>query len=154
MSPATSLKPFEAKMSDSTIFKRLYAFLTIQQFMRLARFGLVGGAATLAYGVIAYGLVSYGKIGDVLASVIAYAAAIPVSFLGQKFFAFRSTEPARQELVRFLVVQGFNLVLAAGVMALVTNVFDLASIWGIVAVMLTIPMITYILLAVAVFRRS
>lgn len=131
--------------------RRLSAYLTRDRVGRFVRFGLVGGTATLAYAVIAFVLITYAGIDDVVASVLAYAAAIPVSFFGQKFFAFRSAGPMAEEALRFFVVQGANLILAAGIMALVTDVLGFGAIVGIVAVTVTIPVFTYICLSIIVF---
>lgn len=124
------------------------------RIQRLVRFAIVGGVASLSYAMIAYLLVARMGVGQVAASAIAYIAALPISFLGQKFFTFRSRGAARVEAPRFLVLQGANLALASGVTAFFAHVLNAPAIYGIIAVCVAIPLSAYLAMSIAVFRKA
>lgn len=118
--------------------------------LRIVRFGLIGVLSSLIYAVIVIIAVKGFGLEEVVASIIGYAAAIPVNFIGQKYYTFRSERPARQELLQYILVQAFNL----GMAALIAYAVDRAGLnvyLGIVAVIMVIPAITYLLLKLAVF---
>jgi putative flippase GtrA len=118
--------------------------------LRIARFGLIGVLSSLIYAAIVIIAVKGFGIEEVIASVIGYGMAIPVNFIGQKYYTFRSDRPARQELLQYVLVQAFNLAMAAAV----TYAVDRAGMnvyLGIVAVVVVIPVMTYLLLKLAVF---
>ena len=119
---------------------------------RLFRYGVVGVIASGTYAVATFSIISLSDIGDVIASVIGYLLAMPVSYVGQRYFTFRSQGAIKSEIPRFILVQGANLVLAATVMAVSVHWFDLGSIIGIICVIILIPLMTFIAMSIAVFR--
>jgi putative flippase GtrA len=128
--------------------------MTIATLWQLIRYGVIGGAASATYAVVAFVLIGHGGWRPAFASAGAYVVAIPVSYLGQKYFTFRSRQRSWHELGRFLVVQLFNLLLAAVIMHVACETFKLDRLWGIVAVVAVIPIATYAMLALAVFRSG
>ena len=122
--------------------------------LRVVRFGLVGVIASGIYAVAGLVLIDGLGIASPIASGLAYVIAIPVSFLGQRHFTFGSRGAVRHELPRFVFVQIFNIALAIGIMALVTDVLGQSHQLGIIAVILCIPAVTFLLLATTVFRAK
>lgn len=122
--------------------------------MRVGRFGLVGIAASAAYAIIALLLIEGAGLRSWAGSALAYILAIPVSFFGQKHFTFRSQGPIAGEMPAFLLLQAANIVLAAGVMAVATDVAGLPHWLGVLAVVAVIPAVTYVALARGVFLQS
>ncbi|MFZ1814793.1 MAG: GtrA family protein [Rhizobiaceae bacterium] len=118
---------------------------------QLARFAVTGGVASGVYAIVAYVCVSHAELSGTIASVIAYAIAIPVSFLGQKFWTFRSRGAIRQELSKFLMLQIGNLVAAAMVMGVLTDALSLDPVIGIMVVVIVIPILTYVVLSTRIF---
>lgn len=118
---------------------------------RLARFGITGGLASAIYALVTLVCVDRFEASGTVASIIGYLVAIPVSFLGQKLWTFKSKGSVSRELPRFLTVQGANLVLAAAVMAVVKDILGFDRMVGIVAVVLIIPTLTYLVLSRRVF---
>jgi putative flippase GtrA len=114
------------------------------------RFGAVGLAATGTYAAATLALSGSG-LANVWASALGYLLAIPVSFAGQKYFTFQAAGWSRSELVRFLIVQAINLVLAAVIMTTVADVLGYGRVAGVLAVVVSVPLITYLLLRTAVF---
>ena len=118
---------------------------------KLFRFGLAGGLSTLLYGVCAWCLVYLIALPPVVASIIAYLLAIPVSFILQRQFAFRSLGNARAELPRFLLVQGTNLVASTATMHAVVNVFHANPTIGVLITMMVIPLLSFVMMHLWVF---
>lgn len=121
---------------------------------KLFRFGLAGGLSTLFYGVCVWCLVYLIALPPVVASIMAYLAAIPVSFILQRRFAFRSSGNARAEWPRFLLVQGSNLVASTATMYLVVNVFHANPTIGVLVTMLVIPLLSFVMMHLWVFALA
>jgi len=81
------------------------------------RFGVVGGAAALLFVAVATLLRELGGLAYEAASLLSYLACIPVAFLAQRRFAFRSSVPLASGLVRYALVQA----LMAAITALVSG---------------------------------
>ena len=124
----------------------------IRPLFRIIRFSIVGGVASLSYAIFAFSFIHWIGVGQVAASAAAYIAALPISFLGQKLFTFRSKGKTHIEAQRFLVVQGISLLLATGITALFAHVLNKEPIYAIVAVVIIIPTFTYIAMSVGVFK--
>lgn len=120
---------------------------------RMLRFAITGGIASGVYAVVALIAVDLFAMSGLGASIVAYLVAIPVSFLGQKFWAFRAKGTLRQELPRFLAVQLFNLVAAAAIMAVLVDLAGIDRLIAIATVIIAIPVLTYALLARKVFTQ-
>lgn len=117
---------------------------------RLFRFAVVGGAASLIYAVIAYALIKSG-MGNIIASVIAYAVAIPVSFAGQKYFTFNAAGKVPVELSLFLITQACGLILAAVIMGLADHLFGGSAVPAILCVVIAIPIINFVIMTYVIF---
>jgi putative flippase GtrA len=124
------------------------------EFLRIARFALVGGSAALVYAASLLTIVHFFATSSVLSSALAYVIAIPFSFLGQKYFTFQSRGAMRRELLSFLLLQGVNLVAAVAVTHVVVDVQGLGHYAGIAAVIIAIAVISYASMALAIFRKT
>ncbi|MEQ1863929.1 MAG: GtrA family protein [Micropepsaceae bacterium] len=122
------------------------------EVLRLVRFGLVGGSSAAAYSLVLLALVTYAGAGSIVASALAYVIAIPVSFLGQKYFTFRSQGAVQRELPAFVALQAVNLVAAVFVTYVTVDVIGASHYAGILAVVCTIALISYGAMALAIFR--
>lgn len=133
----------------STDMRSIY----LRNFLRIVRFGITGGIASGVYAIIAIVAVDMLGMSGLGASSLAYLVAIPVSFIGQKFWTFRATGTLERELPGFLAVQAINLVAAAVIMAILVDVLKLDRIVGVGAVVIAIPAMTYLLLSRKVFKE-
>jgi putative flippase GtrA len=107
----------------------------------LARFGLVGIAATILYAVLAVVLVKWERIGltPVQASLAAYAAAAVFSYLAHKSLTFMSSGSHRSEAPRFLLLTATGLAIAYAAPALLTVKLGLPPMIAILVTCLLIP---------------
>jgi len=119
---------------------------------RILRFAIVGGLSSCLYTLVVALLLSFDLTVAAVASAIGYAASVPANFFGQKFFAFQSKAPAITEVGPFLLVHIANFSVSAGIMWMVVTYLGLHYLYGIVLVVLTIPVATYVLLNLVVFR--
>lgn len=120
-------------------------------FARLLRFAGVGVASTLCYAVIALALTQWARLPAVEASVIAYAVAALLSYLGHRHITFRSKGDHLREAPRFglLVLAGYLLALA--IPLLTTGILGWPSAVSILATCIVIPAANYLLMARMVF---
>lgn len=88
---------------------------------KLLRFGLVGVPVTVSYGVSAYAAVRWLAMAPWLANLVGCAAAIAVSYIGQKYFTFRSHGAHQLELPKFLVTCVVAIVASSLCIAAITR---------------------------------
>jgi putative flippase GtrA len=121
----------------------------------LARFGLVGLAATILYAVLAIAFVKWERIGftPVQASLGAYAAAALFSYLAHKSVTFMSGGPHRSEAPRFLLLTATGFTVAYAMPALLTVKLGLPPIIPVLATCLLIPAVNLVVLDRWVFAN-
>jgi putative flippase GtrA len=121
----------------------------------LARFGLVGIAATVLYAVLATVLVESEWMGltPVQASLAAYVAAAVFSYLAHKSVTFMSSGPHRSEAARFVLLTATGFGIAYAVPALLTMKLGLSPIIAILVTCLLIPAINLLMLDRWVFAQ-
>lgn len=109
------------------------------------RFALVGVAATLTHALVLWALVSLAGLRPSGATLIAFAIAFGVSYLGHYNFTFRSNKPHAVALPAFGFAAGTGAFLNLIIFVLMTDVFR-ASYWQAFAVtVLAVPPTVYIL---------
>jgi putative flippase GtrA len=130
---------------NSSNLKILVLFLT--------RFGAVGLAVSVVYSALVVFLVeSPIDISPVLASVIAFAVVVPISYLGHRRFSFRLEHDDWNQRLRFVLNVSLSFLLAAGGMHLIVNGLGWSYFFGIAWTWLIVPLINLILNIVLVFR--
>jgi putative flippase GtrA len=121
---------------------------------RAIRFALVGGVSTLAHALLTHWTVSRLLVAPTTATVIGYLLAIPLNFLLQRTFTFRSGQSLRRELPKYLVVHGLNIGGSFLIMYAITNLAGADYRWGILATMVVVPAMVFAAMNVWVFRRT
>ncbi len=121
---------------------------------RLARFGLVGGIAALVYALVFLAMVKFLATGSIVSSTVAYGIAIPVSFVGQKYFTFKSQGAARREFAGYLLLQAANLVVSVALTYAVIDVLGLGYYVSISGVVFFVALSSYISMRFAIFSNS
>ncbi|ESY72252.1 polysaccharide synthesis protein GtrA [Mesorhizobium sp. LNHC252B00] len=121
----------------------------------LARFGLVGVAATILYAALADVFVKSERFGfsPVQASLAAYAAAALFSYLAHRSVTFMSRGLHRSEAPRFLLLAAIGLAIAYGAPALLTAKLGLPLIFPIMITCLLVPAINFVVLHRWVFAE-
>ncbi len=119
--------------------------------LRILRFAMVGGLCSILYLLFAWWLIQLSAVPAVIGTAAAYLLVVPINFLLQKHFTFRSSASLTAELPRFLLVHGMNLALSVGIMALVVTWWGLSPIWGMLATVVIVPLVVYLALDLWVF---
>jgi putative flippase GtrA len=125
-----------------------------KRFERVIRYCLVGGVTTLSYTLLTAGFISGHLIADpTLASAIASAIVIPLSFLIHRRITYADVTPERAQWKRYLFIAVSNFVIATGSMKLVSLAgwpYWIALVIGWVV----IPIVNYTVNAVWVFQAK
>jgi len=122
------------------------------EILRLLRFAAVGVAATATHALALVGGVELADLSPGAANVLAWMCAVPVSYLGHYFFTFRSHHPHGETLWRFFIVY---LVALGTSQALVEGLGALGQsyAWAIPAMVVAIPLATFVVMRLLVFCR-
>ena len=112
---------------------------------RLIRFLMVGGSGSFAYILLSYFLLQTVKE-PWLSSFIAYAFLIPIVYMLQRRFVFRSKEPYVKSFFRYLAIQLFGLTLSA-IIPYVLSLYAVNPLVSFMLVVLIVPLLSYILQA-------
>ncbi|WP_162314773.1 GtrA family protein [Pseudoxanthomonas yeongjuensis] len=121
---------------------------------KLVRFGIAGLISSLSYALFTWTLVYAFRMSPVVSSAIGYALAIPLSFLLQRSFSFRSEGSKRRQAPRFMLVHGFNILVSIAVMDLLVSALGMDYRIGIAITMLLIPLLSFLAMNLWVFRSS
>lgn len=119
---------------------------------RLFRFVVSGGAAALVYCFVLVQLTGAG-LAPWLSGLLAYVVSMPVGFVLHKVFTFRSEQPFRQELPRFVATSLPGIFLGSVIPALLTATGRVPMPWVGLATSIATPVITYILMSIWVFKQ-
>lgn len=121
---------------------------------KVIRFGLSGLAATVAYLVIAILLSAVLPGRETLVSVFAYCCCIAISYLLQKYYTFRVRGRVPFERSRFVAASLFGLLLSTLIVHATTRWLGWSSMAAYLAVVATIPLLSYLLFSRFVFESS
>lgn len=120
---------------------------------KLLGFVTFGGLAGLTYAVILVISVDILRIPTFISSMIAFALAIPVSYFGNRWVTYRSKNVLASEAIRFIIVQGINLVLTSGIVHFMVKWFALPTYIGVIVAFVAAPAISFILFELWVYRQ-
>lgn len=119
---------------------------------RLLRFGIVGVGATATHYAIALSIVAVAGLPAQIAHVMGFLGAMPVSFLGHFHWTFRSRARYWRAAQRFVAVAVAAFVLSAVLLETLTRLTAWHAAASILFSVLLIPIASYILNRVFVFR--
>lgn len=120
---------------------------------RLVRFALTGGVSTLLYGVATWWFVGRMHMAPALASLLGYLLAVPVNFLLQRSFAFRSSNAVHGDAARYLLAHGANMAASTLFMQVLVAWLHMDYRIGIVVTMIAVPVLMFLLLDRWVFAK-
>ena len=118
-------------------------------FGQAARFGVVGGGATLIYFCFAIAFNSTLGLGPIVASTVAYASAAVFSYVGHKYFTFNTREKQHGEKFRFIISSLIGFLLA---MSIPWALGGFLPVISYIAVTILVPVVSFFMLRVFVFK--
>ncbi len=121
---------------------------------RFARFALVGGTSGLLFAIVTGVLVNMLEVDPKIASIGGYLSSMPVNFLGNRNFSFRSERALAGDVVRFVVLHCANMALTASAMATAFDYFGLHYLVGVLAAIILVPIANFLAMSLWVFRTS
>lgn len=137
----------------STSFGRLSGRALPGVFGKFVRFGLVGLASTALYGILAVFLHAVTTLAPMPVHILAFAFAIPFSYLAQKGFAFRNRNRHADTLPRFILTAVVAFGLSSGAVYYATAVLGLHYLFGTFATMVLVPVANFLVLLLWVFAH-
>lgn len=126
-------------------------FLRKTLSLQFVRFAIVGGLSGLTYTFVVIMCQTLDLVSTPLASAFGYLTAIPINFVGQKFYTFKSKTRSHDEMGAFLVVQTANISVSISLMYIVSEILLAHYFYGIAIVILVIPFSSYLALKTFVF---
>ena len=117
----------------------------------VGRFVIVGASCSLGYLVIASVLAALG-VATWLASGATYVAFIPVAYLLQRGYTFRSTARHAQALPRYIVIQALGALVSILLPYLLSGYDFLPPAVVFIAVLVTVAVFSFVLMSVWAFR--
>lgn len=126
----------------------------MQRLARIARFGIVGVAATLTHAVILWLLAERLGMRASLATLFGFLTAFSVSYLGHYNFTFASRVPHHQALPGFAFAAVTGAVLNVLIFVIMTDVFR-ANLWlAFATTIVIIPPVVFMLSKGLAFERA
>lgn len=123
----------------------------VPKVVRFSMIGLLSGGVFAAATALMTG---WGGIDPKLSSGIGYIASIPVNFVGNWRFTFRSRNWWVGDLLRYTVLHGGNILLTMGAMAAAVQMLRLHYVVGIAAAVVFVPIVNFVIMNWWVFGKS
>lgn len=95
------------------------------EYIKIIKYAIVGVANTLIDWAVYVVLTKFISIEPWIANVVGYVAGMVSSFVGNKFFTFKTKNTKTGiELVKFVIINMISLGVSTGVVALTTSVWS------------------------------
>ncbi len=118
--------------------------------MRLWRFVFVGGLSTILYGIFSFTLILILNLSAFTTHLMAYALVLPFSFLGHRRITFSYKGPGLWAFIRFSLTSVLALSVSSWLVWYLQATGS-PAVWGIVATMVIVPMVSYLVMSIWVF---
>jgi putative flippase GtrA len=120
--------------------------------MSALRFAIIGVLSSLVFTTVTATCVSMLAIDHKLASTCGYLVALPLNFIGNRRFSFRSSNGLAGDAGRFLLLHAGNLIVTVLAMGAIVDLLGLHYSAGIVAAVIIVPVVNFLVMQWWVFR--
>lgn len=120
--------------------------------MKAIRFGGVGAVSGFIFAIVTLCAARSG-LEPKLASIAGYVVSIPVNFLFNRCFSFRSENSLLSDFPRFLLVHACNMAVTAFAMGAMVDVLGLHYFFGVVTAIALVPVASFLAMNGWVFRK-
>jgi putative flippase GtrA len=124
------------------------------ELRRLARFGTVGIVSLVVYTSLYTLLAEATRLSAVPTSIVAYATAMVVSFVGHKYFTFATMGNIKAQIVKFVAMHFICLLITVIITDLVVDRLGWPYAVGILLVDIAIPLLSFLALKLVVFEEK
>ena len=146
----TNSTPTSQTIKPPTAVTRLFSYGRLAQ---LFRFGIVGAIATAVHISVVVSLVESTVISDPLvANIVAFCCAVLVSYFGHNYWTFQHRQHSTKQFARFVLITLSALGLNQIILYVATRLIGLDYKIGLIFVILLVPIFTYFLARLWVFR--
>lgn len=118
------------------------------------RFAIVGFFSSAVFALIAALAVSGFAIPPNPASIIAYVGSMPLSFIGNRIFAFRSTDTYQSDALRFMVLHAVGISVAYGSMLFAAGFLGMHYLLGVLFAVVLVPAFNFLVANFWVFAHQ
>ncbi len=119
----------------------------------MCSFALVGVVSAAIFSVVIHATVFRLGLPVFVASVVAFASAMPISYLGNRFFTFRSHNLVPVEATRFFAVQLVNIFTTSGIVDVVVSQLQAPLYVGALTAFVFAPVFSFIFYERWVYRQ-
>jgi putative flippase GtrA len=119
---------------------------------KLARFTLVGLTSAGIYTAVTILCVWFFGLDPKFGSTAGYLASLPFNFAAHRQYTFVASGVVWHELSRFFAVHLANIAVSIGAVSVAVDILGLDYKLGMVAVLVLIPLVTFVLMNFWVFR--
>lgn len=149
--PLLSMFPPQLLHLGKSVAKKLIRMPLAQLF----RYLVSGGIAATVYFVIIFALVEFANVHYLVASSVALAVAIGISFSLHKFFTFRERTLSRtpMQFVLYLTVVGMDFLINLSVLWLLVEKVGMPYLLGAFIATAMVAIVNFIAYRLVVFRR-
>ncbi len=126
----------------------------ISHVFELARFGIVGVAATLVHLGVAFFLSAYTEIPLILINLMAFMIAFAVSFLGHHHWTFQGKTSQKESFLKFLAVALSGLAASTALLFILIKLDISTDMIKLMISIVIIPIVTYLLSKFWAFRTK
>ena len=116
-----------------------------QTLGEMVRFGVIGVVATFVHVGMVVLLVELPGVEPVWANVLAFLTALPVSYFGNFHWTFAAEGQHGRRVPRFVFTQTLGFASSQTIMFVVVEVMSLHYGIALAAVLMTVPMMSYLL---------
>jgi putative flippase GtrA len=114
--------------------------LTIGRGIRFAFVGTVSGGV---FATVVIVLEWFSLVTPWSAGIFGYAASVPINFLANRIFSFRSNGAIAGETMRFIILHSINMLAAGFIMSLIVDILQWHFAFAIVVNFIAFPIINF-----------
>jgi putative flippase GtrA len=112
---------------------------------KLFSYGIFGVIVSLIYVLCTIFFTEAVGLTPIIASALAYITSFMLSFFANHHIVFKSKESISKTVVRFALVSAFVFALTTSIMYLTVDVFNISYLYGIVVVLVIIPLSNFLI---------
>lgn len=119
----------------------------------LLRFGFSGGISTFLYGFFALAFGWATDLAPVTIHLLAFFLCLPVSYTLQRVFTFSFKGSISRSAGKFAVLSVSGMLIGTVIVGVVEKI-GVSPYWGTVTVMVAIPVTSYFVMKIWIFREK
>lgn len=94
--------------------------------------------------MLVLGFVAFLGLGNVTSAAASYVNSLPINYILQRVFSFRTTQKIGLELLKFLLLHIFNIMVSIARMDRFVNIWNLPYWIGALSAVVLVPISTFL----------